>query len=138
MLDKALSLIRKHEGLSVMPYRCPAGKLTIGYGHNLEATPISKAVAEQMLLEDVLRTEAGLGIALSGVWGSLNDVRKAAIVCMAYNLGLAGLMSFKKMRAALYAHDFRTAAAEALDSKWAQQVGKRAEALARMIEDGEW
>ena len=35
------------EGLSLKPYRCPAGKLTIGYGHNLEANGISEEIANQ-------------------------------------------------------------------------------------------
>lgn len=31
--DAGLALIRRFEGFSPTPYRCPAGYLTIGYGH---------------------------------------------------------------------------------------------------------
>ncbi|HOE90389.1 MAG TPA: lysozyme, partial [Candidatus Cloacimonadota bacterium] len=30
-------MLKKHEGLVLKPYKCSAGKLTIGYGRNLEA-----------------------------------------------------------------------------------------------------
>ena len=46
------------EGLSLKPYRCPAGKLTIGYGHNLEANGISEEIANQLLHEDLDKSES--------------------------------------------------------------------------------
>ena len=36
--DSVLEFIRKHEGLRLNPYRCPANKLTIGYGHVIQKT----------------------------------------------------------------------------------------------------
>ena len=44
---------------------------------------------------------------------------------MSFNLGLTGLRKFKKMKAALDNDDYRTAAAEAKDSKWFKQVKSR-------------
>lgn len=37
-----LSQLKRHEGLRLWVYRCPTGHRTIGYGHNLDATPLSK------------------------------------------------------------------------------------------------
>ena len=35
--QKGIELIKKFEGFSNTPYRCPAGKMTIGYGHVIQA-----------------------------------------------------------------------------------------------------
>ena len=35
--EQSKKYLKKFEGLRLSPYRCPAGKWTIGYGHNLEA-----------------------------------------------------------------------------------------------------
>ena len=53
---------------------------------------------------------------------------------MGYNLGLPRLASFVKMRAALGRYAYRLAAAEARDSLWAQQVGRRADDIAQLLE----
>ena len=57
---------------------------------------------------------------------------------MAFNLGLSGLMSFKKMIAAIEVGDFETASYEMLNSKWANQVTNRAHELAEQMLTGEW
>jgi len=41
MRDKLVDQIIEHEGLKLKPYHCPAGKLTIGVGRNLEDKGIS-------------------------------------------------------------------------------------------------
>jgi lysozyme len=55
---------------------------------------------------------------------------------MCFNLGMPRLRQFRNMLAALEAGDFETAAREALDSRWAGQVGARAERIAAQIRDG--
>ena len=58
---------------------------------------------------------------------------------MAFNLGWPRLSRFKNMIEALKAGDYGRAADEALDSKWADQVGTRAERIAtvyRSLIDG--
>lgn len=47
----------EHEGLKRRPYRCPAGKLTIGIGRNLEANGISEHEALYMLYNDLCRVQ---------------------------------------------------------------------------------
>lgn len=41
-LDLALKLVKEAEGFEPLPYRCTAGKLTQGYGRNLEVHPLSE------------------------------------------------------------------------------------------------
>ena len=130
------SRIKKKESLRLKPYRCPAGKLTIGYGRNLEDNGISVGEAEMMLRNDMFGAHYD---ACKLPWfGNLMDVRQAAVVEMIYNMGLPRFVTFRKMIEALIAGDYEGAAREALDSKWARQVGKRAEEVAQMFRSGLW
>lgn len=124
----------RHEGLKLKPYRCPAGKLTIAVGRNLDDNGISEQEAMSMLLHDVQEAEAEL--CQFEWWAGLSIPRKIALLNMRFNLGLPRFCGFKKMLAALDARDFGQAASEMLDSKWAKQVGDRASELATMMEEG--
>ncbi len=55
---------------------------------------------------------------------------------MAFNLGMAGLLKFQKMITAIGCMDYGGAADEMLDSRWARQVGRRAQRLAEMMRTG--
>lgn len=55
--EQVLKFIRKHESLQLKPYKCPANKLTIGYGHvitekDIINNSISESKAEELLLND--------------------------------------------------------------------------------------
>ena len=63
-----------------------------------------------------------LDIWLEG-WEGLPIGPRLALISLAYNLGGPRLASFVKLRAALRAGDLPAAANQALDSKWAGQVG---------------
>lgn len=107
-----LELIKKYEGLSLKPYVCPAGHVTIGYGNTyypngkkvlMSDKPITKIQAEQMLefvankdfaskVEDYVIPEIGQ---------SMID----ALVSFAYNVGVANFKSstlLKKVNAMDY------------------------------------
>lgn len=128
-------LIKKHEGRMLKPYRCPAGKLTIGYGRNLEDKGITEAEAEFMLDNDINVIIRACKETFS--WFIfLDNVRQAVIVDMIYNLGLGGFLGFKNTIAAIREKDWNRAADNMLQSKWASQVGNRALELAEMMRDG--
>ena len=55
---------------------------------------------------------------------------------MAFNIGVAGVLKFKKMIAAIERKDFKQAALEMDDSKWSKQVGARADRLILMMNRG--
>ena len=55
---------------------------------------------------------------------------------MCFNMGISRLLGFRKALAAVRAHQWDTAAAEMLDSKWTGQVGARATRLAKMMRTG--
>ena len=130
----ALELIKEHEGLRLKMYEDSVGIPTIGYGHNLNR-PISEEAANQILKDDV--QTAVLDAASFGWFHDLNDVRKAVIIDMMYNLGLTRFKKFQRMDKAIRDGDYELAAYEMLDSKWARQVGSRAEDLAAIFSRGE-
>ena len=131
----AAELIKKHEGLKLKPYKCTAGKLTIGYGRNLEDVGISQSEAEQMLYNDIQNCYADC-VRLP-CWNRLNEARQAVLLDMCYNLGFTGLKKFKKMLEALEVEAYHRASLEMLDSNWARQVKGRAVELAQIMEKGE-
>ncbi len=126
--------LKVDEGFRSCVYTCSAGKLTIGYGHNVEDNPIPEHIADLLLGYDV----AGC-IAKCEKWDwffTLSDPQQRAIVNMVYNLGFSGVCKFKNMIQAIENKDFDLAAKEMLDSKWAVQVGDRASRLASLIRWG--
>lgn len=136
MNEKWAKLTRRFEGLSILPYPCPAGHLTIGYGHNLE-NGISKETAEFILREDLYNAVEAVSKQVPG-WQKLNEARQFVLVDMAFNMGIQKLLTFKKFLAALQKKDYSTAAKEMLNSRWAGQVGRRAKELAEMMKKGEY
>lgn len=132
-----VELIKKHEGCRLKVYLDSVGKLTVGYGRCLDTTGISEDEAELMLSNDIKRAEDGLRQVYPW-FANLDEVRQAALIDAAFNLGLSGLSKFHNMLGAMALGDWEAAANEALNSKWAGQVGNRAKELAEMIRTGEW
>ncbi len=124
----------RYEGLSLIPYQCTQGKMTIGIGRNLIDKGISLEEAEYLLNNDIHETYK-LVTANIPVFSKLDEPRKLILLDMAFNLGVTGLTKFKNMLSALESSDYQRAAEEMLDSRWATQVGRRAQELAiKMIE----
>ena len=125
------------EGLRLKPYTCTAGKLTIGIGRNIEDNGITVEEAEMMLENDIQSISAELFRRFPWVL-ELDDARKDALVNMAFNMGVPRLAQFSKMSKAINEMDFESAADEALDSRWARQVGARAERIAHVLRHGDY
>ncbi len=124
-MDKLIEQLKRHEGLRLKPYRCTAGKWTIGYGRNIEDRGITETEAEFLLCEDVREIEEEL-IKSLGFWGSLVPARKSVLINMAFNIGVHGLLKFKKTLSLIESGDYSAASIEMMDSKWAKQVPNRA------------
>ena len=129
--------LMRDEGLRLKPYTDTTGHLTIGFGRNLTTVGLSLAEAEVLLDNDIQRAAADVQAALPWT-GGLDEPRRAALINMAFNLGVQGLLGFPKMLAACERGDWRLAAVEAISSRWAQQVGARAGRLAAQLETGRW
>jgi len=107
------------EGFMPIPYRCTAGKLSIGYGTNIQ-DGITRDEALLLMRYRLGKVVAALESRLP-FWPSLTDDRRRVLANMGYQLGIGGLMGFKRMLAALDRSDYEAAAREMLDSKWAKR-----------------
>jgi lysozyme len=124
--------LMRDEGVKLKPYRCTAGKLTIGVGRNIEDNGISNEEAAFMLKADIKNCERDLDILLPG-WKNFSDTRQRVLLNMVFNMGRARLSGFKKFLACLKMNDFTGAADQMMDSSWATQVGQRAVRLRDMM-----
>lgn len=140
MMDKTLEQLKVHEGFRAKPYHCSEGKLTIGYGTNIE-DGITEEEATLLLehrLNKMFVEAKGLDLFDGIKSDDLNFPRRAVLANMLYNLGPTRLKGFKKMWAALRRRDYGAAADEMLDSHWARQVKSRADELAEQMRTGRW
>ena len=137
MTESLLNLIKaqlvRHEGLKLKPYRCTAGKLTIGIGRNLDDRGISQKEAYAMLERDILDFEQQLLDEIPDVYNGLDEVRQSVLLNMCFNLGLKGLLQFKNTLNFIADGDWERAANNMLASKWAKQVGMRAIELSELM-----
>lgn len=122
------------EGIRLNPYLCPAGKLTLGVGRNLDDVGITEDEAMMMLDNDIERVKAQLAKALPWLETKPPGVQRA-IANMAFQMGLGGVLKFKNMLAAIQARDYATARREALDSAWAKQTPQRAKRVTDLFKE---
>ena len=131
--------LRRDEGVRYEPYFDVVGVKTVGVGHNLKAKPlgllypIDDEMVDRILLLDIADVFEELDDRLPW-WRELSEVRQRVLVNMAFNLGVAGLLGFRNTLAAVKDGRYADAAAGMRASKWARQVGKRADRLANMME----
>lgn len=120
------------EGTKLFPYRCTAGKLTIGHGRNLEDRGITHSEALYLLTNDIQETWYDLQRALPWIDDQPEEVQEV-LANMAFNLGVEGLLEFRKTLGHIQAERYKEAAREMLNSRWASQVGSRAKRLAEVV-----
>ena len=133
-IPKLKEELKVDEGFRECVYKCSAGKLTIGYGHNVEDNPIPEAFADQLLGYDIA---GALAECERFDWFfDLDDVRRRVIINMVFNLGFNGVSKFKKMISAIEHGDYALAGDEMMDSRWAVQVGRRADELRDQMRAG--
>lgn len=137
MTDKLASMLVEHEGLRLKPYRCTAGKLTIGVGRNLDDRGITPDEALYLLRNDIELSRKEL-VGAFPWFAKLDDVRQAVLIDMHVNMGLATLSKFVVTLGLIKSGRYDEAASEMLNSAWSRQVGRRARRLAAMMRSGEW
>lgn len=132
-----ISCVKIHERFSSKVYRCTSGKMTIGYGRNLESLGISQDEALIMLKNDIARCE--LELSHFEWFNKLDKVRREALIELNLNMGLPSLLTFKRMIKQLQLKNWDEAANELMRSEWALQVGdSRAISLFYRIKDGKY
>ena len=126
--EKLVNQLRKHEGESLHAYMCPAGRLTLGVGRNIDQSGgkgITKDESTMLLMNDIAECTTDLQGIFGDQWNWMSDNRKIALIDHRFNLGPTRFRGFKRMIAAIKREDWADAGREAMDSKWAREdVGK--------------
>lgn len=134
ILSKLREDLIRDEGEVLHAYEDHLGFLTIGYGRLIDKRRgggISKQEALFMLDNDILRVIGQLQEKTG--FNEHPEAVQHALVNMGFQLGVNGLLGFKKMWAHLANRDYGAAADEALDSRWAQQTPERAKRVTDLM-----
>lgn len=135
--DALMQELRRDEGFRRHAYRDHLGYLTIGLGTLIDKRRGGGITFEQakmlagMTIEEI---EAELDRRLPW-WRTASPRRQRAIINMAYQLGVGGLMKFRNTLAMAERGDWAAAADNALKSLWARQTPARARRVARMLRE---
>lgn len=143
LLEAELS---RDEDRRAMPYLDSRGYKTVGIGHNLAVSPmpgvtfpLSDAQIDAVFTRDISTSIAKLDKYIPW-WRTLSDPRQRVLANMCFNMGwgdgVKGLSGFHNTLAMIKAGQYQAAAAAMLKSRWASQVGARANRLSVMMAAG--
>ena len=137
-IDMLREQLKIDEGVKYEVYKDHLGYPTFGIGHLVvegdeeHGKPVGTPVSEDRV-NAVFESDVQKFVSESKkVFPNLDDLPEEAqqvIVNMCFNMGAPRLSKFKKFIAAVNDGNWSTAAVEMMDSRWATQVGKRAERL---------
>ena len=136
-IDEIADALKREEGYVPHCYICTAGAHTVGYGRNIDqkhgGIGISEEEADYLLRNDIDRT---IKECQQWAWfDELDPTRQSVVVQLCFQLGWPRLSGFNRMLSALAKQppDYELAAAELLDSRFANQVPARAARLAKQM-----
>lgn len=137
-LSRLEAQLTMDEGWKSKPYRCTAGALTIGVGHNLDASGLCDEAILAQLKHDIAQARAAAKRVMKDTFEQLDTIRQDAIVMWVFQLGEAGFQKFSPTISLIEQKKYAAAADRIMISKWAKQTPKRARLIAKMIEHGEY
>jgi lysozyme len=132
-VDTAVARLATEEGFRAKAYHDTKGNLTIGYGFSIGAG-ITQIAARALLEAQTQEFATALG--RYSWFVGLDDTRASVLIDLAFNDGLAGLLHFPKMIAAIGARNWQAAHDELLDSEAARELPTRYSALAKILLNG--
>jgi len=86
-----IEIVKESEGFRAEPYLCPAGVVTIGYGHTATAKQldaVTQSEAHKLLMADLKKAEAHVDRIVTV---PLDDGQKACLVSFTFNCGQGNL-----------------------------------------------
>ncbi len=126
--------IKLNEGFSPKPYKDQLGYLTIGYGHLILPNEINllEKKTDKKKLEKIF--EDDFHIALNNFKNIIRPItsnRKEAelLIEMIFQLGISGVLSFKKLLQNIRSGNKHLVCFEMMDSLWYKQTPNRVKAL---------
>lgn len=140
MIEQLTRQLRRDEAVRAHLYFDSEGYATIGVGRLIDARRnggLRESEIDYLLANDIDEVLAALRDRLPW-FDALNEARQGVLANMAFNLGVAGLLGFRKTLALVERGDYDAASVEMLDSEWARQVGQRAQRLSEQMRTGRW
>lgn len=148
MLNYASELVKAAEGFRSTTYLDTLGNPTIGYGFNLNDGYINKLIEKLFDIKEVKRlteqqSDEIVKVLLEGLnkdmqsydwYNECSVYRKAAILDMAYNMGIPTLLTFNNAIECMKKKDYTLASENFMNSLWSKQVGNRAKRDCYIIE----
>ena len=131
-------LLVVEEGFRPSAYKDSEGFWTIGFGCLIDERAgggITEAEGYYLLRNRIAPIYPALDKAIPW-WREMNDTRRAVVVSMAYQMGVSGLMKFRRTLRAMQAGDYAGAAKGMRSSLWFKQTPGRAKRAARAMESG--
>lgn len=112
-----LDHVKSMEGLRLVPYTCPAGYLTVGYGHRTDSqAAITQTQAEEWLAADLATAQDAAFLSCPLLKrAEMSLPRRAALTDFCFNLGSAALWT-STLRRKVNVEDWVGAATE--NSHW--------------------
>lgn len=111
------------------------GNPTVGIGWDCADEPLPIELARMICRWQVTQIYQSFTSRLLWV-NQLDEVRCRALANMAFNLGIPRLLEFQNTLQALKDGRWDDAAVEALNSRWAKEVGDRAKRIAEVFRTG--
>lgn len=145
-IEIAATMIKPEESYRSKPYYCTEHYPSIGYGEKIgdkyEALPNIETTEPEAYKKMLSMNEVNEKTLLNNpdlyrCYFHMNNERKAVMLSIAYQIGIYGLMKFKKMLGALERADYNTAADEMLNSLAARQTPNRWKRNAEQMRTGE-
>ena len=127
-----LNRIKHHEGYRSRVYKCTEGFDTIGYGFAIKDLEMDEDMAEEILIRKVEKLIKRVRDKFNWLDSVPHEVQ-GVLVEMSYQMGLSGVSKFKKALHAMQMFQWKEAADEMLDSRWAKQTPNRAKELSNII-----
>jgi lysozyme len=132
--DELREAVKLSEGYRARVYKDTLDIDTIGYGFAIKDLELDKDICD-MILDKKLNK---LIKDVDNKFSFMDDIAVEAqdvVYEMCYQLGINGFSKFKKTIAYLRDEDYKMAAIEMLDSRWAKQTPNRAKRLSNIIKD---
>ena len=129
--------LMRDEGIRLKAYKCPAGKLTIGIGRNIDPAGgkgITTKEADILLSNDIDECIEDLK-KIFPKFASLPDNMQRVLVNMRFNLGPEKFRQFGRLIAGVEHKEPEIVIKSMKESLWHRQVGDRADRLVRLIEE---
>ena len=126
--------LKVNEGFRSSVYQCSLGFDTIGYGFAIKDLELTEKEAEYLLANRVSQKHLHLLDNLDW-YSDMPPEVQGVILEMVYQMGFTGFCKFKKAISNMKSKDWKAAATEMLDSRWAKQTPNRANQLADIVRE---